>query len=92
MPGWIHATQIVKAVCCSHQSVDLTLASLELSQVMEASHDGRDGLLDQRDQLLGVHVLWLPGWGQGNGRVLLGLFVPRDDLITKDGLQDSIHL
>lgn len=47
VPGGIHAAQIVQAVCCSHQGVDLTLSSLELSQVMEAGHDGGDGLLDQ---------------------------------------------
>lgn len=47
VPGWIHAAQIVQAVCRSHQSVDLTLPPLELSQVVEASHDGCDGLLDQ---------------------------------------------
>lgn len=86
MPCRVHAAQIVQAVCCSHQRVDFTLSALELSQVMEAGHDGRDGLLDQRDQLLGVHVLWLAGRGQRHGRVLLGLLVPGDDLIAKDCL------
>lgn len=92
VPGRVHAAQIVQAVGCSHQGVDLTLPALELSQVMEAGHDGRDGLLHQRDQLLGVHVLWLSGGGQRDGRVLLRLLMPRDDLIAEDCFQDAIHL
>lgn len=47
VPSRVHATQIVQAVCCSHQGVDLTLSTLKLSQVMKAGHDGCDGLLDQ---------------------------------------------
>lgn len=59
---------------------------------MEAGNDGCDSLLDQCDQLLRVHVLWLAGRGQRHGRVLLGLLMPRNDLIAKDGLQDAVHL
>lgn len=92
VPGGVHAAQIVQTVCCSHQGVDFTLPSLELSQVVKAGHDGSDGLLDQGDQLLGIHVLWLAGGGQGHGRVLLGLLVPCNDLIAKDCLQDAVHL
>lgn len=92
MPCRVHAAQVVQTVGCSHQSVDFTLSTLELRQVVEAGHDGCDGLLDQRYQLLGVHVLRLAGWGQGHGRVLLGFLVPGNNFIPQDGLQDAIHL
>lgn len=92
MPGRVHAAQVVQTVGCSNQSVDFTLSTLELRQVVEAGHDGRDSLLDQRYQLLGVHVLWLASWGQGHGRVLLGFLVPGNNFIPQDGLQDAIHL
>lgn len=64
VPRRVHATQVVQAVGCSHQRVDLALPALELGQVVEAGHDGGDRLLDQRHQLLGVHVLRLAGRGQ----------------------------
>lgn len=92
VPRRVHATQIVQTVRCSHQSVDLTLPSLELSQIVEAGDNGRYRLLYQGHQLLGVHVLWLSGWRQGDGSVLLGFLVPCYDLVTKHSLQDSIHL
>lgn len=92
MPSRVHAAQVVQAVGRRHQGVDFALSTLKLSQVVEAGHDGRDGLLDQRHQLLGVHVLWLAGRGQRHGRVLLGLLVPGDDLVTEDRLQDAVHL
>lgn len=92
VPGRVHATQVVQAVRSSHQGVYLTLPAFKLSQVVEAGHDGRDGLLDQWDQLLGVHVLRLACRGQRHGCVLLGLLVPGDDLVPEDGLQDAIHL
>lgn len=92
MPGRVHAAQVVQTVGCSNQSVDFTLSALELGQVVEAGHDGCDGLLDQRYQLLGVHVLWLAGWGQGHGRVLLGFLVPGNNFIPQHSLQDAVHL
>lgn len=92
MPGRVHPTQVVQAVGRSHQGVDFALSALKLSQVVEAGHDGRHGLLDQRHQLLGVHVLRLAGRGQRHGRVLLGLLVPGDDLIAEHRLQDAVHL
>lgn len=92
MPRGVHAAQIVQAVRRGHQSVDFTLASLELSQVVQAGHDGGDGLLDQRHQLLGVHVFRLAGRGQRHRRVLLGFLVPSDDFVAQDGLQDAVHL
>lgn len=92
VPGGVHATQVVQAVGRGHQGVDFALSALKLSQVVEAGHDGRDGLLDQRHQLLGVHVLWLAGRGQRHGRVLLGLLVPGDDLVSEDRLQDAVNL
>ena len=92
VPGGVHATEVVQAVGGRHQGVDLALPALELGQVVEAGHDGRDGLLDQDHQLLGVHVLGLAGGGQGHGRVLLGLLVPRDDLVPEHRLQDAVHL
>ena len=92
VPGGVHATQVVQAVGGGHQGVDLALPALKLGQVVEAGHDGRDRLLDQDHELLGVHVLGLAGGGQGHGRVLLGLLVPRDDLVPEHGLQDAVHL
>lgn len=47
MPGRVHAAQVVQTVGCSHQGVDFTLSTLKLGQVVEAGHDGCDGLLDQ---------------------------------------------
>lgn len=92
VPGRVHPTQVVKAIGCSHQGVDFALPALELSQIVEAGHDGCDGLLDQRHELLRVHVLWLAGRGQGHGRVLLGLLVPGDDLVAEHRLQDAVDL
>lgn len=92
VPGRVHPAQVVQAIGCSHQGVDFALSALKLSQVVEAGHDGRDGLLDQRHQLLGVHVLWLAGRGQRHGRVLLGFLVPGDDLVAEHRLQDAVDL
>lgn len=92
VPGRVHSAQVVQTVRCSHQGVDFTLPALKLGQVVEAGHDGCDGLLDQRHQLLGVHVLRLAGWGQGHGRVLLGFLVPGNNLIPQNCLEDAIHL
>lgn len=92
VPSWVHPTQVVQAVGRSHQGVDFALSALKLSEVVEAGHDGCDGLLDQRHQLLGVHVLGLAGRGQRHGRVLLGLLVPGDDLIAEHRLQDAVDL
>lgn len=92
MPGRVHAAQVVQTIRCGHQGVDFALSTLKLGQVVEAGHDGCDGLLDQGHQLLGVHILWLAGWGQGHGRVFLGFLVPGNNLIPQDCLQDAIHL
>lgn len=92
VPGRVHAAQVVQTVGCGHQGVHFAFSTLKLGQVVEASHDGCDGFLDQGHQLLGVHILWLSSWGQGHGRVLLGFLVPGDDLIPQDCLQYAIHL
>lgn len=92
MPGRVHATQVVQAVGSSHQGVHLALPTVELGQVVQAGHDGSDSFLNQGDQLLAVHVLRLPGGRQGRGSVLLGLFVPSNDLIPEHSFQNAIHL
>lgn len=92
VPGRVHAAQVVQTVGCGHQGVDFAFSTLKLGQVVEASHDGCDGFLNQGHQLLGVHILWLSSWGQGHGRVLLGFLVPGNNFIPQDCLQDAIHL
>lgn len=47
VPGGVHPAQVVQAVGGGNQCVHFAFPPLELSQVVEAGHDGGDGLLDQ---------------------------------------------
>lgn len=60
VPGGVHPAEVVQAVGSCHQGVDFAFPSLKLGQVVEPSHDGSDSFLNQRNQLLAVHVLGLP--------------------------------
>lgn len=92
VPGGVHAAQVVQAVGGGHQRVHLALPTFKLGEVVQAGHDGGDSFLHQGDQLLTVHVLWLPSGRERRRGVLLRLFVPSDDLIPKHSLQDAVHL
>lgn len=92
VPGRVHATEVIQAVGCSHQRVDFALASFKLSQIVQPGHDGRNSFLNQRNQLLAVHVLRLSSCRERGRCILLGFLVPSDYFVSQHSLQDAVHL
>ena len=61
VPGRIHPAEIIQAICSCYQRVHFAFSSFKLSKIMKSSHDSSDGFLNERNQLLAVHVFRLSG-------------------------------
>ena len=90
MPCGIHSTEIIVAVGGGDQGADFRVVAVECRQTLEPAEDGRNGLVDQRDEDLALHL------AAAGGTIFVTfirslLLVPSNHLVAQYSFQDGRH-